>query len=147
MLNLLGTFAFGLSGALAGIRSRLDVFGIVVLAIVVGVAGGITRDLLIGTPQAFRDGRYLAAGVAAGLATIAGHRLLLRLERPVLVLDAAGLSLFCITGVSTALAFGVEPVQAVVLGAVTGVGGGCCATSSSARSLWCCERGCTPSRP
>lgn len=125
VLNLLGTFAFGLSGALAGIRSRLDVFGIVVLAIVVGVAGGITRDLLIGIPpQAFRDGRYLAAGVAAGLATIAGHRLLLRLERPVLVLDAAGLSLFCITGASTALAFGVEPVQAVVLGAVTGVGGG-----------------------
>jgi uncharacterized membrane protein YeiH len=125
VLNLAGTFAFGLSGALAGVRARLDLFGVVVLAIVVGVAGGITRDLLIGIPpEAFRDGRYLAVGVAAGITTLAAHRLLMRLERPVLVLDAAGLALFCVTGASTALANNVAPVQAIVLGTVTGVGGG-----------------------
>lgn len=125
VLNLAGTFAFGLSGALAAVRARLDVFGVVVLALVVGVAGGITRDLLIGiAPQTFRDSRYLAIGLAAGLVTVIAHRLLMRLERPVLVLDAAGLSLFCVTGASTALANGVAPAEAIVLGTVTGIGGG-----------------------
>src|SRR5437763_9279800 len=67
-LNLAGTFVFGLSGGLAAVRARLDLFGIVVLSAVVGLAGGITRDLLIGTaPATFRDWRYLAAAAAAGL--------------------------------------------------------------------------------
>jgi Glycine transporter len=50
VLNLAGTYAFGLSGGMAGVRGRLDLFGVVVLAVVVGLAGGITRDLLIGVP-------------------------------------------------------------------------------------------------
>src|SRR6185312_3608589 len=67
-LNLAGTFVFGLSGGLAAVRAHLDLFGVVVLSAVVGLAGGITRDLLIGTPPAtFRDWRYLAAVAAAGL--------------------------------------------------------------------------------
>ncbi len=58
VLNLAGTFVFGLSGGLAGVRAALDVFGIAVLAVVVGIAGGITRDVLIGIPpQTFRDWR------------------------------------------------------------------------------------------
>ena len=65
VLNLAGTFVFGLSGGLAGVQKRLDMFGVVVLAVVVGLAGGITRDLLIGVPPAtVRDWRYLA--VAGG---------------------------------------------------------------------------------
>src|SRR5438309_12062188 len=65
-LNLAGTFVFGLSGGLAAVRAKLDLFGVVVLAAVVGLAGGITRDVLIGTPPAtFRDWRYLAAAAAA----------------------------------------------------------------------------------
>jgi uncharacterized membrane protein YeiH len=69
VLNLAGTFAFGLSGGMAGVRARLDLFGVVVLAVVVGLAGGITRDLLIGVPPAtIRDWRYLAVAGAAGLA-------------------------------------------------------------------------------
>ena len=72
-LNLVGTFVFGLSGGLAGVRARLDVFGVVVLAAVVGLAGGIMRDLLIGAPPAtFRDWRYLAAAGAAGLVAFFG---------------------------------------------------------------------------
>jgi uncharacterized membrane protein YeiH len=60
-LNLAGTFVFGISGGLAAVRARLDLFGVIVLSAVVGLAGGITRDLLIGTPPAtFRDWRYLA---------------------------------------------------------------------------------------
>jgi uncharacterized membrane protein YeiH len=125
VLNLAGTFVFGLSGGLAGVRAKLDVFGVVVLAVVVGLVGGITRDLLIGIPpQAFRDTRYLAAASAAGVLTVAAHPLLGRLERPILLLDAAGLALFCVTGASIALDHGVGPVEAVVLGAITGIGGG-----------------------
>jgi uncharacterized membrane protein YeiH len=125
VLNLAGTFVFGLSGGLAGVRARLDVFGIVVLAVVVGLAGGITRDLLIGIPpQTFRDWRYLAAAGGAGLVTFLAHRALGRLERPILVLDAGGLALFCVTGASTALDHHVGAVDAVLLGAITGVGGG-----------------------
>ena len=124
-LSLAGTFVFGLSGGMAAVRAHLDIFGVVVLAAVVGIAGGITRDLLIGVPpQTFRDGRYLAAAGAAGLVTIVGHRVLARLERPVLILDAASLALFCVTGASTALSHGVGAVEAVVVGAITGVGGG-----------------------
>jgi uncharacterized membrane protein YeiH len=125
VLNLAGTFVFGLSGGLAGVQARLDAFGVVVLAVVVGLAGGITRDLLIGIPpQTFRDWRYLAVAGGAGLVTFLAHPALERLERPVLVLDAAGLALFCVTGSSTALDHHVGAVGAVVLGAITGVGGG-----------------------
>jgi uncharacterized membrane protein YeiH len=124
-LNLAGTFVFGLSGGLAGVRGRLDIFGVVVLAAVVGMAGGITRDLLIGIPpQTIRDWRYLAIAAGAGLVTFVGHGVLTRLERPILVLDAGGLALFCVTGAATALDHRLGPVEAVVLGAVTGVGGG-----------------------
>jgi uncharacterized membrane protein YeiH len=125
VLNLAGTFVFGLSGGLAGVQARLDAFGIVVLAVVVGLAGGITRDLLIGIPpQTFRDWRYLAVAGGAGLVTFLAHPLLRRLERPILILDAAGLALFCVTGASTALDHRVGAVDAIVLGAITGVGGG-----------------------
>jgi uncharacterized membrane protein YeiH len=125
VLNLAGTFVFGLSGGLAAVRAQLDVFGVVVLAVVVGLAGGITRDLLIGIPpQTFRDWRYLVVAGSAGLVTFVAHPVLKRLERPILVFDAAGLALFCVTGASTALDHQVGAVEAVVLGAITGVGGG-----------------------
>ena len=125
VLNLAGTFVFGLSGGLEGVRARLDIFGIVVLAMVVGLAGGITRDLLIGIPpQTVRDWRYLAVAAGSGVVTFVAHTVLTRLERPILVLDAGGLALFCVTGASTALDHRVPPVEAVVLGAITGVGGG-----------------------
>lgn len=125
VLNLTGTFVFGLSGGLAGVRVRLDVFGVVVLAAVVGLAGGITRDLLIGVPaQAFRDWGYLTIAMLAGVVTLLAPTALTRLERPILVFDAAGLALFCVTGASTALDHGVAPIGAVVLGAITGIGGG-----------------------
>jgi len=124
-LNLAGTFVFGLSGGLAAVKARLDLFGIVVLSAVVGLAGGITRDLLIGTPPAtFRDWKYLAVVGAAGVVCFFAGPLLERVQRSVLVFDAIGLSLFCVTGATKALDFGVGPAQAILLGAITGVGGG-----------------------
>jgi uncharacterized membrane protein YeiH len=125
VLNLAGTFIFGLSGGLAAVRAKLDLFGIVVLAGVVALAGGITRDLLIGTPPAtFRDWRYLAAAGAAGLACYFARPALERFRRGVLLFDAVGLGLFCVTGATKALDFGVGPVPAILLGAITGIGGG-----------------------
>ena len=124
-LNLAGTFVFGLSGGLAAVRARLDLFGVIVLAGVVALAGGITRDLLIGVPPAtFRDWRYLAAAAAAGLVCYFASPALERIRRSVLVFDAIGLGLFCVTGATKALDFGVGPVPAILLGAITGIGGG-----------------------
>lgn len=124
-LNLAGTFVFGLSGGLAAVRAKLDLFGVVVLAAVVGLAGGIIRDLLIGTPPAtFRDWRYLAAAGAAGLVCFFARPALERVQHSVLVFDAIGLGLFCVTGATKALDFRLGPVQAILLGAITGIGGG-----------------------
>jgi uncharacterized membrane protein YeiH len=124
-LNLLGTFVFGLSGGLAAVRARLDLFGVIVLAAVVGLAGGIVRDLLIGAPPAtFRDWRYLAAVGAAGVVCFFAGPTIGRLQRSVLVFDAVGLAVFCVTGATEALSHDLGPVQATILGAITGIGGG-----------------------
>src|SRR5215204_4978043 len=123
VLDLAGTFAFGLSGGLVRVRARLDLFGIIVL---VGLVGGITRDILLGSlpPATFSDWRYLATAAAAGLVAFFARPTLDQFSRPVGLFDAAGLSLFCVTGATKALAFDVGPVQAVLLGAITAIGGG-----------------------
>lgn len=124
-LNLLGTFAFALSGAMAAVRSRLDIFGIVVLGGTVGLAGGIVRDVLIGIPpQTIRDWRYVLTVVVASLLVAVGHRIILRLQRPVDLLDAVGLAVFCVTGAAIALEHELGAMVAVLLGTITGVGGG-----------------------
>ena len=125
VLNLVGTFVFGLSGGMAGVRAQLDLFGAIVLAVVVGIAGGTIRDLLIGTPPAtFRDWRYLAVAAGAGLLTAVAHPAINRLQRPIDALDAAGLALFSVTGAATALTHRLGVVDSVILGAITGIGGG-----------------------
>ena len=125
VLNLVGTFVFGLSGGMAGVRKQLDLFGAIVLAVVVGIAGGTIRDVLIGIPpQTFRDWRYLAVAAGAGLLTAVAHPAINRLQRPIDALDAAGLALFCVTGAATALTHRLGVVDSVILGAITGIGGG-----------------------
>src|SRR4051795_8954591 len=124
-LNVAGTFVFGLSGGLAAVRAKLDLFGVVVLAAVVGLAGGIIRDLLIGTPPAtFRDWRYLAAAAAAGVVCFFAGRGLERVERSIMIFDALGLGLFAVTGATKALQFGLGPLPAILLGTNPGVRGG-----------------------
>jgi uncharacterized membrane protein YeiH len=125
-LDLFGTFVFALSGAMVGIRHRLDIFGVLVLSFAAATAGGIIRDLLIGAvpPASVADWRYIMVPVLAGLATFWWHPLIRRLQSPVLVFDAVGLSLFAVSGALKALAFGLNPVAAVLLGMLTGIGGG-----------------------
>ena len=125
-LDLLGTFAFALNGALTALRmARLDIVGVVTLGMITALGGGIIRDVLLDVPPAtFNDWRYLAVAAGGGLIAFVSGRHLDRLNTPITVLDAAGLSLFAVTGASRALELGLGPVQAVLLGALTGVGGG-----------------------
>ena len=126
VLDLVGIFVFAITGALVAVRKDLDVFAVLVLAGVTGLGGGFIRDLLIGDipPAALADWRYLLVPVVAGVVTFYFHPALGRAERVVNVLDAAGLSLFCVTGALKALDYGLGAVPAALLGMVTGIGGG-----------------------
>lgn len=128
-LDLIGTFVFALSGAVAGVKQRLDIFGVLVLSFAAASAGGIMRDLLIGSvpPVAIRDWRYLAASLLAGLLVFVWFprsRRLSRARNLVLIFDAAGLGLFAVAGTQKALGYGLNPVTAALLGMLTGIGGG-----------------------
>jgi uncharacterized membrane protein YeiH len=126
ILDLGGTFVFAISGAVAAVNRRLDVFGILVLSFVAGNFGGITRDVLIGAvpPAALSDGRYLLVSVLAGLITFFSYGGVDRLRSPVLLFDAVGLSFFAVAGAQKAITFGLTPVSAALLGMLTGIGGG-----------------------
>jgi len=126
-LDLAGVFAFALNGALTALRvTRLDVVGVVTLGMLTALGGGILRDVLIGAlpPLTFDDWRHLAVAASGSLVAFAWGTSLDRLKRSIEVLDAAGLSLFAVTGALRALELGMGPGQAVLLGGLTAVGGG-----------------------
>jgi uncharacterized membrane protein YeiH len=125
-LELTGTFAFAISGATLGVRKQLDLFGVLVLAFAAATAGGIARDTLLGAtpPAALADWRYLSVSIFAGLVTFYGYRRVERLSHPVQLFDAVGLGLFAVTGAQKALAFGLGPSGAILLGMLSGIGGG-----------------------
>jgi uncharacterized membrane protein YeiH len=127
LLDLAGTFAFALNGALTALRAaRLDVVGVVTLGMITAVGGGTIRDVLLDSlpPATFADWRYYAVAATGGLiAFFLGGRLE-RVDRPITILDAAGLSLFAVSGATKAMGLGFGPVQAVIVGAITAVGGG-----------------------
>ena len=149
-LDLGGTFTYAVNGGLTAVRAaRLDIVGVVTLAMVSGLGGGIIRDILLGAlpPATFSDWRYLAVAAAGGLAAFALSSQLARLatadhrarrRRPGLVRRHRA---------SKALGLGLGAAPAVILGAVTGVGGGTLAMFSSGKSRRCSGAGSTPSRP
>lgn len=127
VVDLIGTFVFAVEGALAGINAGLDIFGLLVLSFVTALGGGTIRDLLIGAipPNSIRDWRYAATALSGGLAVFCFHGLFERVPVPLMVtLDAAGLALFAVAGTEKALDFGINPLLAIMMGAVTGAGGG-----------------------
>jgi uncharacterized membrane protein YeiH len=125
-LDLCGTFVFALSGGVAAVKNRLDIFGVLVLSFAAANSGGIARDAMIGaTPvAALSDWRYVVVSLAAGLLTFSFYSLIDRLSGSVLIFDAAGLALFAVTGATKALAYHLGPVAAALLGMLTGIGGG-----------------------
>jgi uncharacterized membrane protein YeiH len=126
VLDLAGVLVFALSGASLAARKGFDLVGILVLAIVTGLGGGILRDTLLGAvpPVALGDQRYLLMPLLATALVLVGHRAVERAARPVLVFDAAGLGLFAVVGAAKALDNGLGILSSVLLGVTTAVGGG-----------------------
>jgi uncharacterized membrane protein YeiH len=126
VLDLCGTFVFALSGGLLAVRQGFDLFGVLVLAFAAANFGGITRDIIIGThpPPGIGDWRYIVVPVLAGLATFRWGPRIRRMREYVVILDAGGLALFAVSGAQKALDFFLGPLTAVVLGMLTGIGGG-----------------------
>ncbi|MCB5408687.1 trimeric intracellular cation channel family protein [Pseudogemmobacter faecipullorum] len=125
-LDIVGIYIFGLSGAMLAVRRDLDLFGIIVLATAAATAGGAIRDMMIGDQPAamLREPSYLASAFASGVTVFFFHRLIERANRPVMLMDAIGLGVFTVAGTSKALAFGLSPAAACLIGVLTACGGG-----------------------
>ena len=126
-LDLIGVFAFAISGGLLAVRKGFELVGVISLALVTALGGGVIRDLLLGStpPTAFRDVLYLVVPLGAAAVVFLGHWLInRRVNRAVLIFDAAGLGLFCVTGAVKASAFGTSAVGAVLIGVISAAGGG-----------------------
>lgn len=124
--DLIGVAVFAASGASAAVAKRLDLFGVAFVGFVAALGGGILRDVVIGAvpPLAFADWRYAVTAVVTSVAVFWLHPALYRVRRTVLVLDAAGLGLFTVTGTLKALEAGVPEVGACLVGMLTAIGGG-----------------------
>lgn len=126
VLNYSGIFVFAISGALLAVHKNYDIVGMAVLAEITAIGGGVLRDLILGAtpPASFTDSIAFLLPIVAATLTFFIHQHMNRIQAAVLVFDAAGLALFCVTGATKALAFGTGPVEAIALGALSAVGGG-----------------------
>lgn len=122
-----GTAAFAISGALLGCKKQLDYFGIVVLAILTAIGGGLIRDVFIGDypPNALRHPIYINISIIAAIVTILFHRKFSYLGNIILLFDALGLGAFTALGSNMALQHQMmQPLIVITFGLLTGVGGG-----------------------
>jgi uncharacterized membrane protein YeiH len=126
VLDLLGTFAFGVSGAVAARQQRLDLFGIATITFIVACGGGILRDLCLGTlpPAGLSSWRYLAVSLVAAAWVVCAYPMVCRMKSPVQLFDSIGLGLFAVAGAKKALAAHAGAEVAILLGMVSAVGGG-----------------------
>jgi uncharacterized membrane protein YeiH len=126
VLDLMGVAVFAASGALAAVHAKLDVFGVVVLAAVTAIGGGVVRDVLLGItpPRSLTQWPYLVVPAVVALLVFRWHPAIARLRRAVQLADALGLALFVTTGTSVALATGAPAVTSALVGVITGIGGG-----------------------
>lgn len=126
LLDLVGIVVFGLSGGLVAVNRGMDIFGVLVLAAVTGLGGGVMRDVLIGDtpPVALTDWTLLVAVAGSGLLVFFFHPAVSRAESSIDVIDAVGLSLFAVSGSFKAQDYGLSPVASILMGLLTGVGGG-----------------------
>ncbi len=125
-LDVIGIFVFAISGALLAVRKNFDVFGMAVLAEVTALGGGLFRDLIIGAvpPAAFTDLGFFVTPLLATIVVFFLHPHVERIQAAVLVFDAAGLGLFCVTGTTKAYSHGLGLTASATLGLATAVGGG-----------------------
>lgn len=125
-LDVVGVFVFALSGGLVAVRREFDLFGVLVLAGAAGLGGGVLRDVLLGAvpPVGITDWRLVATALAGGMVTFLLAPGVERVGGLVRVLDAAGLGVFAVAGSLKALELGAPALAAVIVGVLTGVGGG-----------------------
>jgi len=125
LLDLLGVFVFGLSGALAAARKEMDIFGYIVLALLPAIGGGTIRDLILDTPVFWiEQSIYILIATTAGILIFFFSVKIGQRYHFLKWADALGLSLFCVLGTSKALTVTGDPVIAVIMGVVTAVAGG-----------------------
>ncbi|MFM9378556.1 trimeric intracellular cation channel family protein [Gordonia sp. VNK21] len=125
--ELVGVVAFALSGALAAERHRMDIVGVLLVAVATALGGGILRDVLIGNtpPNALTDMSYLLAAVLAGAVVCVWRPPANRYTRwPLDITDAVGLGLFAVTGTVIAHQWGLSAPGSALLGVMTCIGGG-----------------------
>lgn len=125
-LDLLGVFFFAVSGSLLAARKDIDIVGSLLLASLVGLGGGIIRDLILagGPPAAFSNPAYLVPPLLATVLVYSLYTSVARFTSLLTLFDAGGLALFCMTGTVKALDAGMNPVAAALLGVITAAGGG-----------------------
>lgn len=127
VVDLMGVSVFAVEGAMAAIKAELDILGLLVVAFSTALGGGMIRDLLIGAipPNSVRDWRYPATAFLGGGAVFFFYQLFQQVPQGLMIaLDAAGLALCAIAGAGKAIEFGINPLLSILMGAVTGVGGG-----------------------
>ena len=134
LLEMAGTIAFAISGAVVGINKKMDIFGVAILAMTTAVGGGIIRDIILNIPPpaAFRDPVFGLSAIATGIAVFCFVKLRFHLHQQALleillrIMDAAGLGIFTVIGVETAFSASADPnvYLSVFVGVLTGVGGG-----------------------
>ncbi len=125
VFDLAGTFFFAVSGCLLAARKNFDIIGSLLLGALTGLGGGITRDLILGVPPvAFAQPVNFLPPIAAAILVYFFVAPVERFPRALLVFDAGGLALFCTSGTTAALNAGMNPFSSVLLGAMTGIGGG-----------------------
>ena len=126
ILDLAGTFIFAVTGAVKGVRKRLDIFGVTVLGCCVGVGGGIIRDLTIGIRpvSALRNEYYLLLCIASGIITFATAKYWMKIRNIIQIGDAFGLGVFTFLGAQKAYEAGLGCTGIILSGVVTAIGGG-----------------------
>ncbi len=126
IVDIIGTVAFAVSGVLVGIRNKLDLFGIYVLAMATASGGGIIRDTVIGreVPVFFVQWKYFVAITATMLATCFLYTIVNRVMSFIVLADAIGLGVFTVTATYKAMEYGLPLLGIVFAGVITGVGGG-----------------------
>ena len=125
ILDLIGTVVFAITGALAAKEHKMDVFGMFILAFVTGVGGGTLRDMMIGsTPVFWMKNPFYILMIVLGVVLPIVFKKMSEWKKSILFFDAIGLGVFTVIGVEKGIDFGLHPVIAVALGAVTGCFGG-----------------------
>lgn len=126
-LEIIGTIAFAVSGALAAIRKNMDIFGIIMIGVITSVGGGIIRDLMLGItpPQTFQNPLYaiIAAITSIFVFFLPVRKYVESAEKYLFIMDTLGLAIFTVMGIRSGIAFD-NPNLSVFVGVITGVGGG-----------------------